>query len=291
MRTASAGLITMLATANQMYWADCWDVTLSDGTQLFYTSADQNLVFNSGSGNHTYLAAPPSFERNGVRCAIGLEVDSLDLTIKAGPTDTIESTPLLQALIQGKLDNAQLILNRVPMTTFGDTSNGGVVMFGGNIADISEIGRSHAKLSVHGFTQKLSQPFPKNVYQPGCRWTLFDAGCTLNAATFAISGTVQASANNNVYNIVTALGRANGYFNLGTISFTSGQNSGLSRSVRSYDGTNVVLYLKLPNVPQTGDAFTIFPGCDKTQSTCTTKFSNIVNFAGEPYVPVAESAI
>jgi hypothetical protein len=29
----------------------------------------------------------------------------------------------------------------------------------------------------------------------------------------------------------------------------------------------------------------LFPGCDKTRATCVAKFSNILNFRGEPDVP------
>jgi hypothetical protein len=44
-------------------------------------------------------------------------------------------------------------------------------------------------------------------------------------------------------------------------------------------------------MPNTGDTFTAYPGCDKTQNTCTSKFNNLVNFGGFPYVPVPEAAI
>ena len=36
---------------------------------------------------------------------------------------------------------------------------------------------------------------------------------------------------------------------------------------------------------QVGDEFTLYAGCDKSPDICRTKFSNIVNFRGEPYVP------
>jgi len=36
---------------------------------------------------------------------------------------------------------------------------------------------------------------------------------------------------------------------------------------------------------QVGDTFTIAPGCDKNVTTCKNKFSNVVNFHGEPYLP------
>jgi hypothetical protein len=38
-----------------------------------------------------------------------------------------------------------------------------------------------------------------------------------------------------------------------------------------------------------GATFTVRAGCDKTQGTCTTKFSNLARFRGMPYIPVAET--
>lgn len=40
-----------------------------------------------------------------------------------------------------------------------------------------------------------------------------------------------------------------------------------------------------------GDAFTIYPGCDKQQSTCSAKFNNLIHFRGFPYVPENSAAV
>jgi hypothetical protein len=90
-----------------------------------------------------------------------------------------------------------------------------------------------------------------------------------------------------------------GWFDLGTVTFTSGVNNGLIRTVKSYTRivprsgpmTGVLNFtLPLPNVPGIGDTFTAYAGCDKQQATCAGKFHNISHFSGEPYVPVAETA-
>ena len=41
----------------------------------------------------------------------------------------------------------------------------------------------------------------------------------------------------------------------------------------------------MPNAIAGGDQFTIVAGCDRTHTTCRDKFSNILNFRGEPYIP------
>jgi uncharacterized phage protein (TIGR02218 family) len=39
-----------------------------------------------------------------------------------------------------------------------------------------------------------------------------------------------------------------------------------------------------------GDTYTIREGCDKNFSTCKNKFSNHLNFRGEPHIPGIEKA-
>jgi hypothetical protein len=43
-------------------------------------------------------------------------------------------------------------------------------------------------------------------------------------------------------------------------------------------------------LPSNGDTLNAIAGCDKLQATCTSKFSNLVNFAGFPFVPKPETA-
>jgi hypothetical protein len=53
----------------------------------------------------------------------------------------------------------------------------------------------------------------------------------------------------------------------------------------------VQLVHPLPFVPNAGDAFLIYPGCDKTRATCTTKFGNRGNYGGEDLIPVPEQGL
>ena len=40
-----------------------------------------------------------------------------------------------------------------------------------------------------------------------------------------------------------------------------------------------------------GDAFTVYPGCDKTRNTCLNKFNNLLRFRGFPYTPENSIAV
>jgi hypothetical protein len=81
-----------------------------------------------------------------------------------------------------------------------------------------------------------------------------------------------------------------GWFDLGTVVFTSGMNSGISRTVKSYAPGVLTFSLPFPYPPAVGDTFHVYAGCDKTMVTCNAKFSNLTHFSGEPFIPPAETA-
>jgi len=53
----------------------------------------------------------------------------------------------------------------------------------------------------------------------------------------------------------------------------------------------LVLVRPLPNIPQPGDTFTAWPGCDKIMATCKNRYNNLINFGGMPYAPQPDSVI
>ncbi len=78
----------------------------------------------------------------------------------------------------------------------------------------------------------------------------------------------------------------------GSISFASGANAGVTANVNSVTAGNALgLGYPLQSVPVPGDAFTVYDGCDHTPGTCQSKFNNLANFRGFPYVPPPQMAL
>lgn len=274
---------------SQVIFADLWTIILVNGTVLRYTSGDGDLVYQG----QTYLCDDLQIKGSAISETIGLEAATLKLTISMDPAGdaVINGVNALQAIAQGDLDGATVRVERAFMATYGDTSPGTVVRFVGIVTEVTSVNRLSAQVTVSSPLYLLDISLPRNLIQPGCGNTLFDAGCGLSRAAFAVSGTVAAGSNRNV--VVTDLTQPDQYFQLGTITFTSGANNGLSRGISSFvnSGGAVTLNVGLPEVPSVGDTFTIYPGCDKQQATCQSKFNNLINFAGMPYVPVPETVI
>ena len=283
MKAASPEMIALLESGAPLILADLFTFTLAGGQVLRYTSSDISLPV----GANIFDATGPLIERSRMRTIIGVEVDTLDLTVTAQASHLLLGVPWLQALRNGALDGAGVLLERAVMPAPGDTSAGTVHLFSGRAGDI-EIDRDQAHIKVMSELYRLDVKMPRNLYQPGCLNTLFDTGCTLNKAAAGVASTVTGGS---AAQILCGLAQASGWFDLGTLTFTSGALVGVSRTVKHYTPGVVDLVMPLPAVPAAGDAFSIYPGCDKRQATCASKFGNLPHFRGMPYVPAPDSVL
>lgn len=297
MKTISAAL-TALFDTREFNWATLFNFSLIDGTQLYYCSGDTDVSFNgitwSAGGS-----IGPYFDKKGTKAVahwkIGEEVDTLVFDIDPSSSQ-IEGAPFLQAVKNGVFDGAELLMHRAywpsqgwftPIIPTGVIQN----IFVGRMAEIDAT-RTLATYNINSHLELLNQNMPVELYQSGCVNTLYGPACTLNQVNFAVNGTVLAGSAAN--NILANLSQATDYFSLGKMLFTSGANEGIWRGVKQYTNgspSSITFSSPFEAAPAAGDTFTIYAGCDKQQATCTTKFNNLVNFRGFPYVPDASTAV
>jgi uncharacterized phage protein (TIGR02218 family) len=187
------------------------------------------------------------------------------------------------------MDGAAIKLERVFYPSWGQTATGGYTLFTGVVSNI-ELGRTHAKLTVLSYLEYLQVQWPAMLYMPQCVWQLFNPGCGLSRGIWAVSGAVVAGTLG-INSFSTNLTNVDDYFDLGVIIFTSGNNSGVSRTIKSFQHTNGIVntILPLPNLPVATDAFQIYPGCDHQLTTCTNKFNNAAKYRGFQYIPSPET--
>lgn len=294
MKAASTGLKNYLNTAQRLLMADLYTFTLTDGSVLRYAMASQNITLTSPT--RTFDASSVLVKRGSIRTVIGVQVDTLKLTVTAQPTHLIGSTPWLQAVRQGALDGATLLAERLFMPTLGDYSLGTYIMFSGRVGSI-DFGRFSAELTVNSDLELLNVQMPRNVYQPGCLNTLFDSSCTLSKADFAVPGAMAAGSD--AVNLVTNLAKPVGWFDSGILVFTSGVLLGVSMGIKDHPSLGrLTLYSPLTALPTVGDTFTAYSGCPKTILACnntdTTQgpaFNNLTHFRGFPFVPAPETVV
>lgn len=246
-----------------------------------YTSLDQDVWVN---GNQ-FLSSSAMIERSNIRSNVGVEVDKLSLQVYANDSMLLRGRPFMQACTDGVLDNATVLLERLYMDT-SMTPQGTVIMFSGRVSTI-KTSRSVAEIEVASDLELLNINMPRKLYQAGCQNTLYDTACNLYASSF--SSTLTVGAGSTKTTIYTTSTKASGWFDLGGLIFNSGSNANELRTIKSWDGTKIQLVSPLPYVPSVGETFYAYPGCDKQKGTCGSKFNNVANFRGFPFIPQPET--
>ena len=254
-------------------------IELDNSTQSWkWTVSNENIV----SSLSTYSPFPGQ-SVSGVEESndLGLSVTDFILSNSGGEFDE-----LLDAY---DLDMADLVIRRV----FTNTPDlGSMEIFRGKLGDYSYTRREitgQARNLFNGINIK----WPYYTYMDQCTWRFGSTGCAFDTTSITITGSLFPSTDK--LNITTATSTfigssyANGYFDFGRVTFTSGQNSGEIRTIRTHTGDLFGLSHTTPFNVDSGDTFSIFPGCRKRLiDDCTSKYDNTSNFLGFPWIPRQE---
>jgi uncharacterized phage protein (TIGR02218 family) len=132
-----------------------------------------------------------------------------------------------------------------------------------------------------------------NIYSPTCRAKLGDSKCAKDLTSYRSTGSVSEVDTSNPRLKFSDDSRAEsaGYYNYGTIKFTSGDNIGKKFEIKKYKTPEIELLLPTYEEIKIGDEYEITAGCDKRFSSCVDKFDNAINFRGEPHIPGNEKIL
>ena len=255
------GEVTTLAT--------CWKITRTDGVVKTFTDLDSDIVFAS----LTYLSIA-GFTPSSVETKDNFSVDNVEV-------QGMFQTGYITApdLLAGKYDFAEV---EIFIVNYLDLSQGRMLLRRGRLGEVT-MQKDTFIAELRGLAENLQQTIGE-LYQPSCRAILGDSECKKVLTSFTFTGTVITVTSGLIFTS-NALTQAAGYFTGGQITWTSGNNNGLKMEVKEFANKQVVLAQAMPYAIQVGNSFQIIAGCDKTHQTCISKFNNIINFRGEPFVP------
>lgn len=264
------------------------------GTSDYFTDLDTDVSY----GGFTWKSSGLRFEGLGRKVAVGVNVDQQTLKIWALPTDTLWGGNFLENAHQGALDGATVVRFRViwqfvtgnALADIQQTPLAVWPMFTGYVSSIDKGGATHVEMKVKSALMRLAVNMPRNYWQPGCLWTLFSAGCTLNKSAYTITGTLNPGITATALPIAGGITPPNGpdgiaQFAQGQVTFTSGVNEGLTALIDNSDGAGLYLSYPLDQLPSVGDTVTFWVGCSKSYNTCKLKFGNQANYRGFDKVP------
>ncbi|MBB4211002.1 putative phage protein (TIGR02218 family) [Rhodothalassium salexigens DSM 2132] len=248
----------------------CWRVDRTDGARLGFTSHDRDLAIDGLA----YRA------RGGFSASAA--TDPGDLSVGSFSAEGVLGLGGLDAadLAEGRFEDATVALFLVDWSA---PDLGQVPLFVGSIGDVVNAqGRFQAEL--RSVAQALENPVGE-AYSPECRADLGDKRCTIALRAWTVQGRVASAGGGGRDWFTWETPRPAGWADAGRVRFWTGANAGLAMDVATQAGARVELFMALPHAIAAGDRFEIQAGCDKRLVTCRTRFDNVENFRGEPFVP------
>lgn len=231
------------------------------GTFYRFTSADDAQTFFGNS----YPTAEISH-------------DGLEFTAEESSGNTVVRVPRANPVAQ--LFRLMLPTSPVFLTVYrkhrGDPETR--VVWDGKVIACSFEGPD-ARLTCAPISQVFRKKVPSLVYQSQCNWILFGPGCELDKLLFKTSGTV-ASVDGATVTSAAAGTQVDGYFRGGWAELANGER----RFIVEHVGTTLSLMNAFGAVAPL-DTIDLYPGCDRTEAVCATKFNNLSRHLGFPRIP------
>lgn len=316
MKDFSADLIALLASEVPMWTPELYKIgPLLNGSMIYATNGSSPVTYDG----HTYLPSSSGYgawSRDSITVKIGLDSNSTRLTVFCDSRvpvyfpGTSSAALMLDGIKYGLLGQAPVTIykNYCPQTGPWGTVTGGTggslveTKFVGMAANVEYIGMSKAVIVVQDMLYLLNVQTPRMILQASCSNVLFDTKCTLSASSFQRTNTIGSITNSYTFGPSTNLSTisATGTFTQGTLTFTTGQNAGLSYFVRMWTpgvgaGADTIQLDVAPIFAlNPGDGFTITEGCNKTYASCLNlqgSTNSLLNYSGQPNVPVPETAV
>ena len=236
-------------------------VELRGGTNAVvrWTSSDAPVVYAGETYVPVTLGRSEPESRN--------ELSRADLTVTVSLNN-----PSARTWMQSSLDSL------ITLTVFAKEDADVTVVWKGRLASIKPTDATIELLLESIFTS-LRRPGLRQKYQRVCPHVLYGKGCNLDKAGFAVADIATAVSGTSM-TIRAAASYPAVYFTYGMIK-TAG---GVFRMITNHSGSSITL---IRPVDFAGDFnITIYPGCDRTITTCNDKFGNRNNFGGFPYIPL-----
>lgn len=284
----SNGAVLMLCheMARATRWCQCWIITRADGTVMGFTSLDVAVACNGVTCKPTPSLSASATEFQSVLGSVG----NLEL---AGVISDSSITD--EDLYGGVYDGAAVEVWQIPW----DDSDGSVPkrLLAGSIGTVTQSLKESFTAEVLTPAAKLNQTAMVQTYSPGCRFDIYDDRCGLARSDYLVTGSVTAISDANAVRLSrrrifadSSRAEADDYFNGGTLTWTSGANSGASSEIKDFAAGQFTLWEPTAFTIAAGDAYEAVPGCENTKDGCA-KFSNFLNFGGFPDIPGIDEII
>jgi len=140
-----------------------------------------------------------------------------------------------------------------------------------------------SEIVVRSIESAKNQNLPRVTYMGMCQHSLYDGACGVDSGLFNFVGPVASGGTTAEITVTGANSKPDGYWTAGYVTPLSGSQD--FRFIVKHVGN--VLTLLLPFASDvSGQNVQVFAGCDHVATgDCKTKFENVLEFGGCPFVP------
>ena len=159
-----------------------------------------------------------------------------------------------------------------------------ILIFDGFVSQAKFDGALVATLSLSPSTSVFKRSGPRFNYQSLCNHVLYDSRCKILEDAFRFTGTVVAVGPRTIE--VSGLLAAEGadWAVSGFVRSPAGTSDD-ARLILSQSGDTLSLLNDFAESPLLGTV-DVFAGCDHSLAICESKFANVINYGGFPFVPI-----
>ena len=249
--------------------ARLWRITRTDSQVFRFTDHDRDIVI----GDETYVSA--GYQTTAIKSGSDLSVDNMEASA------VFDSASITEDDLRGGLwDDATV---EIMECVWSNTALGTRTIRTGRMGRVTYDGVSF-RAELLGMTQRLNNNVCR-LFSPACDAILGDDRCAVSLSAYTHAFTV-TSVTDRLTFTDSSLAQAAAYFQFGVCTWETGANAGATIEVKRHQAGGIItLFLPTINDIAVGDTGTLIAGCDKTFSTCGSKFSNKERFRGFPHLP------
>ncbi len=259
---------TNVLAGSTMAVVELFKISAAGMSTFQYTDANRGISY----AGLTYTPYP--IKRNKISYSTDLKVDETNIVMA-------KNWGVNMAIRKDILSGAVVQIYRVN-TELPDSDN--VLLFDGNVSDTKI---DEAVITLRSTTLDfLNLELPKRELQVACNWKLYSSFCGLTLSDWQVTTTgVTAGSEPDKISSSSFLLGATQYFRGGFVIGLSGDNAGLTKHITNHEAAQIRVLPPFPFEVDVAHNVVAAPGCNHDITDCETKFNNLDNYGGFPYIP------
>lgn len=241
-------------------------------TEWAYTSADRKITYGINNKGEPREYLPRAVSDNGmVQGGSSANDFTLDCPADLPIVDLFRGTP--------PSDSIWLTVRRMHQ---GEAD--APIYWNGNVTNVKRLDLASAQVIGKPLTASFKRTGLRLCWTRECPHFLYDPGCKVNPETYRTNAVVTALTGTTV-TLDNVGGRADGYFTGGFVAWEINDDGTIERRMIETHAGLVLTIFGLTDGMQIGDTLAVYPGCDRTPTTCQNKFANKANYGGFDFMP------